>query len=98
MEFICKKPTKILYLCVDQDMDMWRKGFITLHDGEYLHHCKMDDLEPIHKRTKSMQFDCNKCQEAHERYDEIPDCEQCPNNAIRFADTIPQVSAGTMTQ
>lgn len=92
MEFICKEPSKLLYLCVDQDMDMWRKGFVTLHDGEYLHYCKMSDLEPIHKRKTAMQFDCNKCKEAHERHDEIPDCEQCPNNSIRMADVIPQAN------
>lgn len=45
MEFIYKN--KLLYLKTEQDMEMWGKGYLTLHDGEWVYYYKMEDLKPL---------------------------------------------------
>ncbi len=50
MEFIDKSGFKsILYLKTEQNLEMWEKGWITVHDGEWVYYRKMKDLIPVFK-------------------------------------------------
>jgi hypothetical protein len=48
MRFLEKGTDRILYLEVEQDLDMWRQGIMTFHtvDNNYLHFAKMENVIP----------------------------------------------------
>ena len=47
MGFIVKSYKKLFHLSDDQNLDMWDKGFITVHDGKWKYYFKMEDLKPV---------------------------------------------------
>lgn len=48
MELIDTKLNKLLFLCAEQNEEMRSRGFLTVHDGEWIYYARMDGNEPVH--------------------------------------------------
>lgn len=48
MELIDTKLNKLRFLCDEQNREMWKRGLLTVHDGEWIYYIRMDGNEPVH--------------------------------------------------
>jgi len=62
MRFFEKGTDRILYLEVEQDWEMWKKGIMTFHttDNNFLHFAKMENVIPTFLRDDSSEIKENK--------------------------------------
>ena len=57
MEFFHKEHKFLLILCVNQDMEMWESGYLTLDNKGGVFYAKMEELIP---RFQSEPFEITK--------------------------------------